>query len=70
MIYVPYLYIKYRERTAAYINQNALSTVSFSTQYMLETTSFWKGASATFYVFIAVFALIFIIVVCVQYDRP
>lgn len=65
MIYVPYLYVQYRERTASYINQNSLTKVSFNTEYMLETTSFWKGASATFYVFIAVFVLILIIVVCV-----
>lgn len=38
MIYVPYLFVQYRERTAAYINQNSLTTVSYNTEYMLETT--------------------------------
>ena len=65
MIYVPYLYVQYRERTASYINQNSLTTVSYNTVYMLETTQFWKSASATFYVFIAVFVFILVVVVCV-----
>ena len=70
MINVPYLQIDYRERSAAYIAENSLTDVFFNTEYILSTTEFWKGASAAFYVFMAIFVLILITVTCVLFDRP
>lgn len=70
MINVPYLEIDYRERSAAYIAENSLTTVFFNTEYILSTTEFWKGASAAFWTFMGIFLLILLIVTCVLADRP
>jgi len=70
MINVPYLYIDYRERTAIYIAEDSLSVVNFNSEYILSTTSFWKGASSAFYVFITIFIVMLLIVTFIQCDRP
>ncbi len=62
---VPYLYIDYRERTASFIADDSLSTVGFSTEYMMSTTSFWKGASAVFISLMVLFGLILLTVTIV-----
>jgi hypothetical protein len=67
---VPYLYIDYRERTASYIADDSLSTVSFNTEYMMSTTSFWKGASAVFITLMVLFGLILLTVTIVMFNRP
>lgn len=70
MINVPYLQIDYRERSAAYIAENSLTTVYFNTEYIMSTVSFWRGAGVAFWIFFAVFLLILLAITCVLCDRP
>lgn len=62
---VPFLYIDYLERTASYIAGNSLTTVSFSTEYMMSTTSFWRGATAVFIALMVIFGIILLTVTIV-----
>lgn len=62
MINVPYLYIEYRERTGVYIQDDSLTEVSFNSEYILSTANFWSGAGVVFWIFFAVFVIIFSIV--------
>lgn len=70
MINVPYLYIEYRQRDADYIKEKSLAQVSFNTEYSLDTTRFWVGATAIFWIFMVIFVVILVIVSCVQGNRP
>ena len=70
MINVPYLYIEYRERTSAYIGQVPLASVDFESNYLNSTTGFWRGASITFWIVIAIFVVIMIILIKVMVERP
>lgn len=42
MIYVPLLTIDYRERSKTYIATNSLASVSFTSEYYMNTTYYWK----------------------------
>jgi len=67
MISVPYLFIEYRERTASYINENqdnALTELSFNTEYLQNTFAFWKGAKTFFWISIGIFVVLVILISC------
>ena len=65
MIYTPLLVIEYRERSKTIIENYALSDVSFTTEYAMDTTSFWKTTKGLFIALMAFFVLILIIQVFV-----
>ena len=44
MIYTPLLIITYRERSKIIIESSALTDVTFTAEYAMDTTSFWKTA--------------------------
>ena len=69
MIFVPYLYIDYRERSRNYIEQNALTTVSFSSENLMPTDGFWKGAKVCFFVLIGIFVVLLIVLTALQTCR-
>lgn len=70
MIDVPYLQIRYAERTNAYIQENSLTDISFESEYFMSTEGFWRGAGAIFWVFFGIFVLIMITITFVQIGRP
>jgi meckelin len=47
-IYSPLLKIYYRERSARYIAENHLTTVSFTAEYSMDTSNFWSTEKAVF----------------------
>lgn len=65
MINVPYLKIDYRQRTYEFITEeNALTRLMFSSEYVLDTEGFWKVGGAIFWVFFVFFVLILGVVTC------
>lgn len=70
MINVPYLFIEYRERARRYVEDDSLTELSFNSEYIMSTKGFWEGASAAFYVFMAIFVIIWFVVMVVAYKKP
>lgn len=69
MINVPYLKIDYRQRTYEFITQdNALTRLQFSSEYVLDTEGFWKVGGAIFWVFFVFFILILTVVTCCKFQ--
>jgi hypothetical protein len=48
MILTPLLIINYRERSKTGIASSALATVSFTAEYAMDTTNFWKTTTGIF----------------------
>lgn len=70
MIYPPLLIIEYRERSKTIIEQSSLATVSFTTQYAMDTTNFWKACSIIFIILNAFFVFLLIVQLIVWCQTP
>ena len=47
-IYIPYLILNYRQRALAYIDKNSLDSISFTSEYSMDTSKFWTIAEGIF----------------------
>jgi hypothetical protein len=61
MIFTPLLIINYRERSQTTIEEMSLSQVSFTAEYAMDTTAFWKVCKIVFIIINILFAIILII---------
>jgi len=68
-IYPPYLEINYEEKRVENIRSDdvtqRLKTVSFTSEYIMETDGFWKVAKVFFWILIGIIGLIAIIKSCI-----
>lgn len=48
MIYIPILILEYRARQVKYINTNSIDSISFQSQYGMDTSRFWQVAEGLF----------------------
>ena len=60
MIFVPLLYINYRERTKAAIPEFSLCQSTFTVEYAMKTDNFWSIASSLFIVTNVLFGIILV----------
>lgn len=68
---MPYLRIKYRERTNTYIKEtNSKAQIDFKTYYIADTTSFWESAMAIYYTLLAILIIIIVIKMQVLLSKP
>ena len=70
MIYPPYLEIDYEEKKVEDIEGAAvgdtLTTVTFVSEYSMDTGGFWGGAEVVFWILIGLLVALVLQVVCVQ----
>ena len=70
MIYPPYLEIDYEEKKVEEIEGAAvgetLTTVTFVSEYSMDTGGFWGMAEVVFYILISLLGLIIITMICIQ----
>lgn len=69
---LPYLEIDYRERQLQYSigSANSLSDVTFASEYIFSTETFWKGATAFFWILFGVMILILLVTTVVLTQNP
>ena len=60
MIYPPLLIIEYRERSTTTIVTDSLATVTFTSEYAMDTTNFWKVTKIVF-IIINIFTLLLLV---------
>lgn len=60
MIYPPILIIEYREKAKTVIDQSNLASVSFTSEYSMNTGAFWKVAKILFIVFNIFFGVLLV----------
>jgi hypothetical protein len=60
MIFVPLLTIDYRERSKTYIASNSLASVSFTSEYYMDTTYYWQVTLGLFIGAIVIFGILLI----------
>ena len=60
-IYAPLLEIHYRERNFNYIKENPLTKVSFTAEYSMDTSKFWRTENVMF-VFICILAAVVLLI--------
>jgi len=70
MIYVPYLYIDYRERKTSYVQQNPTTTVQIDTDYKMYSAGFMELLNTSFWICISLMSLIIILKCCIESSRP
>jgi meckelin len=70
MIYTPLLIINYRERTMENIKQDPLASVSFRSEYQMDSDSATSGIRITFIVFMAIFGAMVVVQVAIWSKIP
>jgi hypothetical protein len=64
MIYTPYLEINYGEKSSALLlldSSEKMTQVSFSAEYKMETTGFWKLCKWLFWILLVIMVLMILI---------
>jgi hypothetical protein len=70
MIYRPLLTIDYRERSKTYIATNSLAAVSFTSEYYMDTTYYWKVTQGLFIGAMVIFGILLIGQMCIWSFNP
>ena len=70
MIYVPLLTIDYRERSKTYIASNSLASVSFTSEYYMNTTYYWQVTKGLFIGAMVIFGILLIGQMCIWSFNP
>ena len=70
MILNPLLIITYRERSKTGVATNSLASVSFTAEYAMDTSNFWKTVSGLFIGCMVLFGIIVIVQVCIWQCSP
>lgn len=70
MIYTPLLIIDYRERSKTYIATNSLADVSFTSNYTMDTTYYWKVIQGLFIGAMVLYGILLIGQMCIWSFSP